>query len=462
VRAGTYNEYLSFNNTQGGSSEATRTIVKAHTGETVTITPVGSNLHIIDFFSSKGSWITFDGFVVNGTGMSSTDSTAVKLTYNTSSDAATHIRIQNCDIKNVNSGGYNQGILVDLYATNAEILHNHVHLIGPQTGTGTNLDHAIYIAGPNATVAWNELDHIADGTLQIYSSGSSTATNNAIVHHNYLHDGNVINAGHTAVTLSSGSNILAYDNVIEGGGVDLSSDGIRVYPTCSNCKVYNNTINAITNGAECAGGCGIYVAAGASSTVVGNNEITGSGVGISNNGSSTTLTTNRTSDSAGTVFVASASHDYNLVAGQAAIGGGSTITGNSHVCVSTCDVGALEQPAFLSATTQSATVIRVTWTVGQAPITCSTGSVGSEFGARDNTVALNPTACAVVGNAAVDLTVSTMTAGHTIDVSCKLQGCIQDGSNIGNYTTSTGNARAESLVAPLRSACSSRAAPSFG
>lgn len=126
--------------------------------------------------------------------------------------------------------------------------------------------HCFYIESPNNLIDGVEIDRCANYAIHnIYS-----ASRNNIYRNNYIHHTGTPNQTGFALLMSTGSNNVAYNNIIvwNANGVDISEPGQ---------KLYNNTI--AFNGLNGSCGSGTYIACYAAVQV----NASGTGVEVKNN-----------------------------------------------------------------------------------------------------------------------------------------------------------------------------------
>ena len=296
IRGGTYAEAL-LDNIPSGTSWTAPVTLQAYSGETVTLRPTtgSSVLH----FQNGQSYIVIDGLILDGANVGSD---AVKITYGSDpTTAAHHIRISNGEIKNAPV----QGVLVTGPNTRFnEFINLKIHGNGGAVGSN-NLNHGIYIEGPNNLVDNCDFYGNAAHGVQVYSSNGGA--NNNIVRNTKSHGNN------KGMVIASGSGNVAYNNLIYGN----PAEGLTVDYGVSNAAIYNNTFYN--------NGTGIYIGSGSANALVRNNVVWQSGTAYSNAGAGTTQDHNLwgTSDPR---FVSAAAGDFHLQLGSPAIDTGATIS----------------------------------------------------------------------------------------------------------------------------------------
>ena len=175
-----------------------------------------------------------------------------------------HIKIANNELKNGKNHGVS-GSCIGCWITTNKIHTGGIDCAGnvagaggtscPSTSANIGYNNAIYMGDEDLLIEHNEIYNWAGAGIQIFNSGARP-TNNSIIRYNWIHDtsgswaalGDGLN-GAWGIIMANGSNLHAYANVISnmrgqksGATVSNSPYGILVMSTCSNCKVYNNTI----------------------------------------------------------------------------------------------------------------------------------------------------------------------------------------------------------------------------
>jgi parallel beta-helix repeat protein len=195
-----------------------------------------------------------------------------------------------------NSAG--QGILMTggTLTHHNEILRCNIH----DNGKDLHFDHGMYIAASDNLIEDCDVHHNLAYGVHVYD-GSTHAAHRNIVRRVKSHDN-----GENGILLGSGTGNLAYNNIVYANG----KAGIQIgFGGASNTKVYNNTI--YKNEGE-----GIQIRSTASGTLVKNNIVYSNSVTIKNEGVTTTLSNNLTTDPR---FVNAAGSDFHLTSGSAAV-----------------------------------------------------------------------------------------------------------------------------------------------
>jgi Right handed beta helix region len=237
VQDGVYDEWL--NDVTPSGSAGAPTTFKAQNRFGATIRPPAIAWIGGIALGTGRQWIVIDGFVID-----------LVNTYNTGIMAAgSHIVVQYNEVKNMvppsdpaNGGA---GLNTSVTCTDVVFAHNKVHDLAMAEPV-TNNTHGIYIKCNNVVVENNEFYNIASHGIQQYNQNTrpeegSTGSSNLIVRNNYVHD--VYSRG---ILLSSGSNNVAYNNVVYRAGLGDNRPAMHLGEFCTfNCstpQAYNNTV----------------------------------------------------------------------------------------------------------------------------------------------------------------------------------------------------------------------------
>lgn len=297
----------------GAASWSGATTIKNCDGDTYTINHDGFNMD--ELVSTGGvSYVIWTCDVVgrcihNGSGG---DQSGFRV-----NNAAHHVRIQRQQIQNFTQMGIIGGTgscSSTVSPSNIEILDNIL------TGNGDNtfLEHAIY---PSCSESWVVSGNTIKGNqaygIHFYAS-STDWHRNATIKNNYI-EGRKTGATGTAfcIVIATGSGHTVYNNICNGQGTQAVkySGCFQIYGTMSSPKIYNNTCYDVATGVE--------VNASVTSAAITNNIFETVTTPVTDNGTSTSRTTNFC-DSAGTgcsvtgspSFTNAATQDFSLQSGS--------------------------------------------------------------------------------------------------------------------------------------------------
>jgi parallel beta-helix repeat protein len=272
IKSGTYVEGIN-DTIPAGTSTATRTTIRAKTGDTVTIRPaIGIGLSSLQAVYLTKPYTAIDGVVIDGSN--------VALPYRLAGSATGNL-LQNSEIKSVQKAGGGNCITIQGNVINSSVINNKIHDCGDPADF---LEHGIYLRNTGHLVERNEVYNITGFGIHLYNSG--TPVSNNTVRYNHVHDN-----GGTGILIGSGSNNIAHHNIVTNNGKDGVATGYG--NAADNNQVYNNTI--YSNTTEC-----IDIKSQAANAKVknnlclsnGNNKIFNGGTGsvLANNRLSTDLT----------------------------------------------------------------------------------------------------------------------------------------------------------------------------
>jgi len=256
IQSGTYYEQLSW--PAGGSSD-NPTIVAAYPTKSVTIAPGRSGM--LNGGYPENAYVIFDGFILDGTGTS-----GFQNGFSVCCGYSAHAVFQNGEIKNFDGNG------AEIFANDVTIRNTEIHHNGSNTDYGPG--HGIYSSCQSGCVF--ELNRIYDNDhygVHIYD-GWGDASGHVVRQNEVFGNGKSANGlapGGAGILLGTGSDNVAYDNVVHDNSTSsLGFPGIQVY-ACTNCQAYNNSIYG-------NGGYGVDIYA-SDRTMLQNNTISGNGIG---------------------------------------------------------------------------------------------------------------------------------------------------------------------------------------
>jgi len=227
VKSGTYAESL-HNAIPGGTSWSQPVTVAAYPGHVVTLRPNPGADRVLHFQGPTTAYIVVEGFILDATAVTYD---AVKITYYgvNPGEGAHHIRLKDCEVKNA---PYN-GILATLGSNDNEFINLNVH----DNGT-THFHHGFYIGAEQNLIEGSSIHRNAGWGVHVYSSGAYIAHRN-VIRNNRIFDNALVGGYGPGIILSSGTDNVAYNNLIWG-----NAGGIQVNYGAVNTKVYNNTVYA--------------------------------------------------------------------------------------------------------------------------------------------------------------------------------------------------------------------------
>jgi hypothetical protein len=298
VNEGTYAEAL-IHSIPSGASWAKPVTIAAIPRHRVTLRPHAGSESVLRFKGSQ-SYIVVEGFILDAINVTYD---AVKITYGSPGDpAAHHIRLKDCEVKNAPK----QGILVTAGSNANEFIDLDVH----DNGT-TDFHHGFYIGADHNLVDGSSIHRNAGWGVHVYSGSTSPSHN--VIRNNAIFDNARVGERGPGIILSTGSDNIAYNNLIWGNTI-----GIQVNYDVVNAKIYNNTVYSNRY-------AGITVGPGSEGAVIQNNIIYQNlGPSIINDGSGTLQEHNLIDIDPR--FVDAAAADFRLRADSPAIDVGMTIS----------------------------------------------------------------------------------------------------------------------------------------
>jgi len=331
VESGTYAESLQAT-IPGGTSWSNPVTVMAYPGDTVTIEPTSAQnaQSVFMFYGAQEQYIVVQGFTINATHVTND---AVKITDSSSGGAASHIKIDDCEIENAPQCG--------VLTTDGADYNEFIDLTVHNNGT-TDLHHGLYISTSANIVSGCTSYSNAGCGIQVYSDSSTTDCNGNIISGNLCYNNGFGGYGE-GIDISSGSGMQVYNNICYGN----TDEGIQIqYYSPTDIAVINNTCVGNTS-------YGIYVGADSSGDAVNifvENNIcynNTAGAFLADAGTSTTQLTNLFG--VNPLFVNLAGDNFHLTAGSPAIDAGTAtnapstdFAGNARPQGSSYHIGAYE------------------------------------------------------------------------------------------------------------------------
>lgn len=241
IRAGVYVESL-IHNIPAGTSWSSPVTVAAYPGESVTLKPAVGADFVLRFVAPQ-QYIVIDGLILDG---SNVGYDVIKITAQSSTGPAHHIRIQRSEVMNARAnpttpctstqiardgtvipGPCGQGILLTDDGGYNEFIDLDVHDNGR-----TDFDHGIYMKSNNNVIDGCSFHRNSGWGIHKYPSG-----NNNIIRNNRSYDNARIGKRGTGILVSGGSGNLVYNNLVWG-----NRDGITAQYGESSARLYNNTV----------------------------------------------------------------------------------------------------------------------------------------------------------------------------------------------------------------------------
>jgi parallel beta-helix repeat protein len=311
IRAGTYTEGVEHDAIPSGLSGTQHTIVKAAPGEAVVVNGTNSTGNVWTIYSR--SYITVDGIVMDG---SNASGFGFRIGKNASTDQGSHyIVIQNGTVKNVPhySGIASQGLTGADLSSHISIVNVEVYNCGDD-----HLDHGIYLAIRDTIIDGCSVhDNYGHGIHSYSSAGGG-------VHRNIIRNNRVYRNGSFGILIGSGSENVAYGNVVWGNGGTITGTGGMwiAYNAATGNKLFNNTIYSNV-------GCCIRIRTDGNAEVVNNICWRNSNDGVVDETGTATVLNNFNGDPC---FVNAPAGNFALQAGSAAIDAGVSLDEVSSDC----------------------------------------------------------------------------------------------------------------------------------
>jgi len=310
IRGGTYSEGIPYFAIPSGLDDLRHTSVQGAPGERVILTGAGPNSDVIEI--TPRQYVTIDNLELVG-GMDGGSGEATNACIRIGEGGgweSSYITIKRSILHHCGAGVFTTGetgVNHDILLQNLTVYHN--------------TSHNIYITGSRVTIENSDVWDAASHGIHIYGRNGVNVSNN-VVRNNRIHDN-----GSFGLLLSSGSDNIAYNNVIYHNGTKFISGGFRFYDGAVNNRFLNNTV--VGNN-----GPGIWIQNGDGAVVENNISFGNSAqleyylVGpdeIFDQGSRSTILNNLTSANPG--FVNAAAGDFHLTSVSPAIDKGMPLGG---------------------------------------------------------------------------------------------------------------------------------------
>jgi parallel beta-helix repeat protein len=327
IKQGTYAESINSNFLPivRGSSWSSPVTIAAYPGHTVVLRP-GSTGEVINLAHPAIEYLVIDRLVIDATNAN----------FGISLNRASHIKIQNSEVKNSRLSGI---LLADRSDYN-QLINLKVH------GNGTNrYDHGIYIATSRNLVERCEIYNNSAYGIHVYNSAPGERAENNLIQRSIIRNNGVRDESAAGIILSSGEGNGAYNNIVQN-----NSHGISINHRAINSKIYNNVIFGNRHN-------GIDVGNGSAAALIKNNILYKNGAAIYKAGAGTVLANNLTTDPK---FVDPAGGNFALQQNSPAIDAGTTLievrddfNGVLRPQGAAYDIGAYEYKAASSASVES-------------------------------------------------------------------------------------------------------------
>ena len=425
LRVGTYSEGTPMSFIGVNGSVGNVITIAAYPGEAATLAP-SNNTRV--FIVSNSTYITFDGFVVDG------------LTTNTGGNRVEHVNTHDIIFKNLEIKGWqNNGLYID-NGYNITVKNNLIHdQVSPTCVSGTRWYGIYQNAGNNALIEGNRIYNNPGGGMQIYPSPTNT-----IVRYNKIYTNNscatqqiggILTGGGTSVNTIVHSNEI-YNNGLTGGVTQAPC--VTVFNPSTGIRVYNNTCYGNYNP--------IFVLNGAVNTEVKNNIDTAFVEARTSGGTNTTrsfnaCTASEDCGSTSKLTIAAitdctvSTSNFTHKASSSCIGAGTSVSTRTSAN-GTQDIGTYEAPLIASCAVEVATptVVNITFSNNVAPPLLPVSGV-TGITARADTISKTMSGTGTrVGDSRIDQAVTiAFIAGQAIDISIAASN-LTDSALIGNLT----------------------------
>lgn len=384
IRAGTYDEIIKTSSqTIAAGTASSPVTIQGYPGDAKPIImPTGSPYAVVEMLGSTHKYIVFDGIIFDATNVTN-------YSVNAGGTAGYNTWI-NCEMRNSDRSS----ILVGKDSNFNKFINNYIHNGGSALTGASCCGYGIYVQGSDNLIEGNIVtEHTGYGIHNYSGFTNGTHRNKIRKNHVYGNTTDSAASGSAGILIGSGDGNVAEYNLVEGHPY-----GIMVgYNAAINSKVYNNTVNGATTAA-------IHVRSSSSATTIQNNLLYSNPIGVQlASGASATQITNRTTNPN---YIDTASNNYGLQAGSAAINAGTAITSHPYNG-SAPDQGAHETftcTSVLPDTAGDNTIVITCENNLAPPLLPATGCLG--FSAKKNDVANAITNCSRTADNQITLTLT--------------------------------------------------------
>ena len=182
------------------------------------------------------SFITIDGIIFDASNIPTCHAAYIGRTLVTNI-ASTFITMQNCTVKNspnfsgILAGRHQEGVSCNFSFVNT---NSHGHGLNATDG---RMHHGMYIVGRDITVDGGSYYNNSGHGVHVFKQDATSATDNAVIRNIRAYEN-----GSCGIGLYSGSNLMAYNNLIYGNGISTGSGGIVTRYGATGVKIHNNTV----------------------------------------------------------------------------------------------------------------------------------------------------------------------------------------------------------------------------
>ncbi len=225
IRAGTYPESL-MNAIPGGTSWERPVRVAAFPGDgRVILKPEAGAYRVLHFEGARTAYISVEDVVLDG---SHVTYDAVKITYGSEHDAAHHIRLLRCEIRNAPM----QGVLVTKGSNDNEFMDLSVH----DNGT-TDFDHGLYISSERNRLEGSVIYRNTGWGVHVYSKPEAFTAHSNVVRRNRIWDNARAGKRGAGIVVRGGWGNQVIENVVFG-----NRGGIEVGPLAPDTLLRDNVV----------------------------------------------------------------------------------------------------------------------------------------------------------------------------------------------------------------------------